>query len=153
VDAYLLANRPDLAFEAAAPDRANLQRLASGLIQWPGEEQLIVKCSAAADQLLLAESESPDATPETQMERGSYEMSHGRVAQAVTWFQKAVNRDYGRVDWRLSLAQAQAKTGQYEAAVQNVRICLRLRAKMPEAEKLLTECAAAVRAAQVPVTP
>lgn len=154
VDAYLLANRPDLAFDAAAPDRWNLLRLASGLTLWPQQEALIARCKAVADEILVTESESPNASSLAQMERGQYESSQGNTTEAVLWYQKAVDREYGQVDWRMHLARAQAQAGQFAAAVQNLRVCLRLRPKLPEAEKLMAEYASAAgRAGQAPVAP
>ena len=138
VDMYLLAVRPDLAFEVAKTDRWNLDRLAYGLqVGWPKEGKLVEQCRAESQRLLLSESEDPNAGPQQWMDRGRLEEQAGRNKEAAQWFQKAVEQDYGQVDWRLALARALGAAGERDEAVRHLRICLRIRPKWDEAEKLL----------------
>ncbi|HEX8323497.1 MAG TPA: O-antigen ligase family protein [Tepidisphaeraceae bacterium] len=138
VDVYLLARRPDLAYEAARGDRANLQRLADGLTAgWPHEAALAARCRTDVERLLISESEADGAGADLWVGRANYERANGRPAEAVSWQQKAVESDYGRIDWRMDLARMLAEIGNRDEALRHVRICLRLRPKMPEAESLL----------------
>ncbi|MDB5325198.1 MAG: hypothetical protein JWM57_767 [Phycisphaerales bacterium] len=138
VDMYLLAVRPDLAFEVAKVDRWNLDRLAYGLqVGWPKEGDLVAKCRAESQGLLIRESEGAQAGPVQWMDRGRLEEQAGRNKEAAQWFQKAVEQDYGQVDWRLTLARALGAAGERDEAVRHLRICLRIRPKWDEVEKLL----------------
>ena len=58
-------------------------------------------------------------------------------ASAIGYYRRALDKDYGKIDWRLALARSLAKTGQVDPAIDQVRICLRLRPKWPSAVKLL----------------
>ena len=50
-----------------------------------------------------------------------------------------VDQDYPNIEWRIALARALEKTGRYDEALHEVRICLRLRPHQPEAARLLEE--------------
>lgn len=140
VDIYLLARRPDLAYAAAAGDRANLQRLGAGLASgWPAEAALAARCAADVERLLIEESEKDGANPQLWAERGRLENSRGRPAEAAVWLQKAVDSDYGRVDWRMTLARTLGDAGKRDEAVRHLRICLRLRPNLQEAEALIAQ--------------
>ncbi|MGC4030172.1 MAG: O-antigen ligase family protein [Tepidisphaeraceae bacterium] len=137
VDAYLLANRPDLAFKTASADRWNLHRLAGGLEKWPGQETLVARCRELEIRLLVEESDRPDAKGQVLAECAGWERQNGKAQDAIMWYQRAVDTDYARVDWRLGLAQSQLAVGQTEEAKRNLQVCLRLRPQWAEAQALL----------------
>ena len=58
---------------------------------------------------------------------------------SIEYFRRALALDYGRVQWRLLLAQMLSETKQVPQAVHEARICLRLQPKMAGAKKLLAE--------------
>lgn len=60
-------------------------------------------------------------------------------AAAITFYRLALHKDYGKVEWHYGLAWALTATQQYEDALKEVRLCLRLRPEMPEATQLMEE--------------
>jgi tetratricopeptide (TPR) repeat protein len=58
---------------------------------------------------------------------------------AIEYYRKALAMDYGRVHWRLAFARLLAKKERIPEAMQQARICLRLRPQLKAAERLLAD--------------
>ena len=140
VDAFCTANRPDLAQSATAGDWRNLKRLGEGLAAgWPKEQSRAAECRRQSARLLIQESDTPGASSDLLFERGRLEEENGRVAEAATWYQKAVGLDYDRSDWHLALAKTLLAAGRPDAAASELQVCLRQRPNWAEAEALRVE--------------
>lgn len=59
--------------------------------------------------------------------------------QAVQYYHRALDLDYGQVHWRFTLARLLAKMNRTSDAMQEARICLRLKPRFDPAKKLIDE--------------
>ena len=80
-----------------------------------------------------------DVSPYELAALARVELADGKVQPAIELFRQALVQDYRQVDWRLELARALADSNQVEAAIQEVRICLRLRAQYAPAMQLMED--------------
>lgn len=60
---------------------------------------------------------------------------------AITYYRRALDLEYGRIDWRLSLARSLEKTGDVVQAMKEARTCLHLRPGYAPAKQLVGELA------------
>ncbi|MDD5459547.1 MAG: O-antigen ligase family protein [Phycisphaerae bacterium] len=58
---------------------------------------------------------------------------------AIKCYRKAIGLDYAQIGWRMSLAKSLAETGQIQKAIDEARICLRIKPKYAPAEKLIAD--------------
>jgi predicted Zn-dependent protease len=63
----------------------------------------------------------------------------GDSAQAINLYRRALDMDYGQIDWRLQLAKVLGDTQQFPAAVRELQVCLRLRPQWAEAQSMLAD--------------
>jgi len=136
---YIRLNRADEGYALVAGNYAGLWRLRDLLVADPAQQKLADQCRDEATQLLLRDAAKPDASDLALEAAGQYYAAKGDDQKAVEYFRRAISlsRNYGFVDWRLNLAVALKKTGQFDAAAREARICLVLRPRMREAEALL----------------
>jgi O-antigen ligase/tetratricopeptide (TPR) repeat protein len=64
---------------------------------------------------------------------------NGELREAVAGYRRALALEYGRIDWRIRLADVLVQLEEYPEAVREARTCLRLRAKLPRAEAIVRE--------------
>jgi len=86
---------------------------------------------------LKSRCRQPDASGGELASMASLCRQDKNYAEAVAYYRRALASDYGQVRWRLGLAQALAETGQVSEAMQEARICLRLRPQMTAARSLI----------------
>lgn len=65
-------------------------------------------------------------------------LERGEDDAAILFYRKALDKDYGVVEWHYGLAVALRAVGKLEDAMKEVRLCLRLKPEMPEAQQLLS---------------
>jgi tetratricopeptide (TPR) repeat protein len=133
------AQRPDLAIEIAIDNTNRLKYVANILSQnenYPAEaktaelkmieliEQKISKNTADAEELYLL---------------GDYYQKNDNPAKAAESFSSALSQDYGNTELRLKYAQALAQTDRFDEAIQQARMCLKLRPGLKKAEKLIAD--------------
>ena len=135
--AYIHANRPDLALEIARGNRRDLSYLAEQIQGKPGDEQLSARCRQEVNAQLVAEAGQANASPGDLADLAANYAQQGDFAQAIVWYRKAVDFDYGQVDWRLHLASLLAEHGHVSEAMEQAKICIRLRPQSNEARKLI----------------
>ena len=58
---------------------------------------------------------------------------------AIEHYRRALNMDYGQVQWRYALAKLLAETGRVQEAEHEARICLQLSPQFKAAKKLIEE--------------
>jgi predicted Zn-dependent protease len=61
----------------------------------------------------------------------------GETKDAIKCYRRALELDYAQVQWRLELAGLLAEAGQVQQAVDEVKICLRVRSRHKGAEDML----------------
>jgi tetratricopeptide (TPR) repeat protein len=136
---YVSLRRPDIAYTLVAGDRDGLWRLSDILQPHLAQRKLAERCISESNALLVAQADRADAIDGILEAAGQYYAGRGNDQKAVGYLQRAVlmSKNYGVVDWRYNLAVALKRSGQFDAAVREARICLVLRPRMKEAQALL----------------
>jgi tetratricopeptide (TPR) repeat protein len=139
IDLYVHSGRPDLAYELSRGKRQDLQYLRSVLGNDPASLAMAAHCRDEAMALLESEARRPDAAAGTLAEMADTYRRTGHGAEAIAWYRKALELDYGRLDWRLQLANALASQGQTSDAIREAQICLNLHPESKDAQDLLSQ--------------
>jgi len=131
-------SRPYLAISSAGDDICRLSYVASVLEDMQYND-LAKEAREKVKNLLEVKCSRPDVSAGTfAYLAGIYEMEQNYEA-AIEYYYRALERDYGEVNWRLSMARLLAKTEQVPEAIRQARICLRLRPQMEAAERLIAD--------------
>jgi tetratricopeptide (TPR) repeat protein len=131
--------RADLAVEIAGDDTRRLKYVINKL---SGSKDLTAETERAQSKLIeLAEQKASKGTADiwelTLL--GDYYRKNKDTKKAAEYLSAAVAADYGNADLRLKFARALAENGQATEAIKQLRICLKLKPKYQQAEKLLAE--------------
>ncbi len=131
--------RADLAVEVAADNIRRLKYVAD--ILSANKEYGVEAEKAQAKFVALAEQKAAEnnASRDELVLLGGYFLKNSNFQKATEYLGAAAAADYGDANLRLKLARALAENGQANEAVRQLRICLRLRPKYRQAEKLLAE--------------
>jgi tetratricopeptide (TPR) repeat protein len=132
------AKRPDLAIEIAADNIQRLKYVEAVLAQSEDfqdeaetaqskmielAEKMVITNTASLDELLFLGDYYKNSNPE----------------KAVEYFSSALLQDYGDARLRLKYAEVLTKTGRFEEAMQQARMCLKLNPGSKQAERLIAE--------------
>jgi tetratricopeptide (TPR) repeat protein len=140
IDIYVVKlGRPELARRLAAGHYDRLQQLAKLCEAHSQFAPLASEIRTEAENYLRGRIEADEANANELATVARLEFASGNFESAVSLYRKALVRDYRQVEWRLQLARSLASLGQNEDAVRELRICLRLRPRHGEAERLLKE--------------
>jgi hypothetical protein len=140
IDIYLRkAKQPEMAQRLAGDHYLRLEELARAYESIPEYAELVDGARAKAMVTLRQRASAPDASQYELAALARVELSEGKVQQGIDLFRRALVQDYRQVDWRLELARALADSDQIDSAIQEVRICLRLRAQYAPAMQLMEE--------------
>jgi O-antigen ligase/tetratricopeptide (TPR) repeat protein len=140
MDIYVVKlGRPELARDLAADSYDRLQQLAKLCETQPQFASLAHEIRAQAESLLRGRIEAETASAVELATVARIDFGSGSYESAISLYRKALGKDYRQVEWRLQLARCLAKLGDTEAAAHELRICLRLRPRHAEAEKLLQD--------------
>ena len=131
--------RPDLALKAADGRPGRLFQLEQALRQETGQEQIAAEARRQAVELLKAQAESADASANVLAQMAGVCEYEKDLASATLYYERALVKDYGQVNWRLRRARLLARQGQLEEAIHEARICLRLRPQLTEARTLIEQ--------------
>lgn len=131
--------RADLAVEVAADDTKRLKYVADMLSQnddFAGEAE-----KARSKLVALAEQKASKNTADIDelILLSDYYRKNNDSQKAVKYLGAAAAADYGNADLRLKFAKVLAENGQASEAVKQLRMCLKLKPKYGQAEKLLAE--------------
>jgi tetratricopeptide (TPR) repeat protein len=150
IDLYIgYFNRPDLALELAGNDVEQLRALSRKLRErgknppatspatQPADEAIAVAADRRVDDVIRASADDPYASSTMLAEMGLLCLKRGQAAQAIPYLSRALNLDYGRVDWRMQYAHALEAVGRKSDAIHQAEIILRQRPKLPEAVDLI----------------
>ena len=133
---------PALARELAGDDYRRLNELARLLPVNDQNAKLAQELRTASEASLRRRILAADVSASELASLAQIDLNLGDSASAIDLYRRALAKDYLQVGWRLNLARALAKAGQQDAALHEVRICLRLRPHHPEATQLLQELSA-----------
>jgi tetratricopeptide (TPR) repeat protein len=139
---YVRYDRPDLAYDLTKDDVSGMDHLANLLRDDPKHQDLAIRTRKEATALLLEAAKSPDASPEVLASVAQFYDGQGKDAESINYYERALAKNYGVVEWRLRLAQLLVKSGNLAGAEKELRAILRLRPGMPAAMALLGQITA-----------
>ncbi len=130
-------DRPDLAIAVAHGDAGWLIQVAQLL----DEDHVELRKAALLEAMTLLKERcrEPGATSDTFATAASLCWDHQDYVGAAEHYRRALDSDYGQVQWRVALARSLAKSGQADQAMQEARICLRLDSQTVAAQQLIQE--------------
>ena len=133
------ANRPDLAVELAGDNATWLLKVAADIEKLGPNNELVAKARSRATELLVRQCERNDAQAGLLALTADYTLRNGDSDTAAAYYRRALAKNCGKLDWRLSFAEALAQSGQISQAIDQVQICLQLEPELPEAKELIVD--------------
>ena len=134
-------NRPDLAAEIFADSWDYLAALARALDKDPAQAQLAEEIRLRSQAALTAEAQKPEPSVQTLAAMADLLQRQGDLPGAVAYYRRAIDGNFGNVDWHLGLARVLARLGETAQAVQEADICLRLKPDSAAARQMLSDLA------------
>jgi O-antigen ligase/tetratricopeptide (TPR) repeat protein len=130
-------DRPDLAVAVAHGDAQWLIQVAQLL----DDSHVDLRKAALLEAMTILKERclQPGATSDTFATAATLCWDHEDYVEAAEHYRRALESDYGQVQWRVAFARSLAKSGQPERAVQEARICLRLDPQTVGAQQLIRE--------------
>jgi tetratricopeptide (TPR) repeat protein len=142
VGVYLFdLHRLDLAKALASDNYERLTILTSVCGESNEYASSVADLSAAAEQSLRKRAAAVDARPTELATLADADYKRRDFASAAEFYRRALNQDYKQVQWRLQLARALKELGQFDDALHEARICLRIHPRDHEAESLIEDLA------------
>ncbi len=131
-------SRPCLAILAAGDHIGRLRYVARALdgMQY---NDLAEQSRQKAKELLETRCAQPDASAGDFVSLADVYRSQQDNDKAVEYYSLALALDYGQVHWRLTLARLLAETDRIPEAMNEARICVRLRPPFKAAKRLVAE--------------
>jgi O-antigen ligase len=131
-------SRPDLAISAAGDDINRLNYVASAL-QDMQYNDLAEQCHQKAKEVLEVKCSQPDASAGDFVSLAGVYRSEQDNDKAIEYYRRALQLDYGQVYCRYELARLLAQSDRIPEAMNEARICIRLRPQYKAAEMLVAE--------------
>ena len=131
-------SRPHLAILAAGDDIGRLSYVANVLEDMQYND-LAEQTREKIRDLLKAKCSQPDAPASTFAFLADIYRKQQDNEAAIECYRRALALDYGQVHWRFELARLLAKMERIPEAMNEARICLRLRPQFKAAEKLVAD--------------
>jgi len=120
---------PELALEVAGDKMQRLYTIVDILRTTGASTVSIDEVRRDVMDILEQKGREPDAPGWVFSSLGSMYRQAGDSSQAITFYEKALDRDYGQVSWRYALAELYAETGADEQALRHAEI---IRQSRPE---------------------
>ncbi|MBE0534676.1 MAG: O-antigen ligase family protein [Phycisphaerae bacterium] len=141
VDVYVRQiGRPDLAIKLAAAEVWRLSYVANVLAEQDKESELAQNVRIQITTLLENICADPQTvSPSALASLAGIYTRQDRTPDAIEHYRKALVLDYGQVAWRMQLARLLASEKQYDQAIHEARICLRLKPGYAPATKLIQD--------------
>ena len=140
VDVYVRrTQRPEFAVKVARDNAWKLLKVASVLDRGDKGSTLAAQAREQATDLLWDQCERPDASTRALAQLASMCVGKGDYESASTYYGRALAADCSNVHWRLGFARALAQTGRATEAIDQARMCLRLKPGMIEAKRLIAD--------------
>ncbi len=131
-------SRPDLAMSAAGDDVWRLEYVA-GVLRNMQYNDLAEQCYARAKELLEIRCSQDNASARDLALLANIYHRQLDYEGAIEYYRRALDMDYGQVRWRYMLAKLLVETDKIPEAMNEARICLRLRPQFKEAKKLVAD--------------
>lgn len=131
--------RPDLAVALAGDSPRRLRTIIRLLDGNADHQDLVKRLRQRTIDLLQIQAASPDASPTLLATVASMCMREGDLDTAIKFYRMALALNYGQVQWRFDYARALAEQGNVGQAIEEARVCLRLRPQMEAARKFIAE--------------
>ena len=132
-------NRPDVAVALAGDDTYRLSLLVDILTESEDHKPLEEQTRSQVAELLKLKCTQQDAPASAFASLAWIYVGGGNKEAAIENYRRALNLNYGQVDWRFNLARLLADVGAIPEAIHEARICLRLRPHFEEARKLIED--------------
>ena len=132
-------DRPDLAVAVAGDNTAWLSYLANALTDMEEHGDIVEKAQVRVVELLREKCSGPDAPARALASLANICRKEKDNQAAIDYYRRALALDYDHVQWRLALAKLLAKMDKIHEAINEARICLRLRPEFKAAEELIAE--------------
>ncbi|HEX8521032.1 MAG TPA: O-antigen ligase family protein [Tepidisphaeraceae bacterium] len=130
-------HRPELAVSLADGRVAWLLHVSDLLAEERADLRKVAR--RRAKELALAQCQQPGADADAFAIAAQLCAEHGELAAAVEHYRRALDADYGQVNWRVALCRCLARAGRAEEAAREARICLRLDPLASEARRVLED--------------
>ncbi len=132
-------DRPDLAIDLAGDNAGRLNYVVKILDETDDHKELIEQIKIKQMDLLKEKCSQPDASASDFIYLANIYRKQNDYAPAIEYYQRALVLNYGQVDWRYRLARLLADAGRIPEAMNEAKICLRLRPQSKAAKKLIEE--------------
>jgi tetratricopeptide (TPR) repeat protein len=127
------------AMDLAEGQTHRLTQLAGILAEADAQENLVQEIQNRIVDLLTAQCGDSQAPASCFATLGWIHEKRHNADVAVQCFREALARDYGQVNYHLALARLLAHAGEWEEAMREAKVCLRLSPQYGPAEKLIEE--------------
>ncbi|MFC1738354.1 O-antigen ligase family protein [Planctomycetota bacterium] len=139
VDIYInYLSRPDLAISIAGENTNRLNYVAH-ILEDMQYQDLSKKVWGQLQNLLVEKSSQSDASARIFASLANVCRRQDNDEAAIENYRRALAIDYGQVNWRFALAGLLSRVGEKSQAIDEARICLRLRPQFKAAERLIAE--------------
>lgn len=140
VDVYVTKiGRPDLAISLARDKVWHLSYVADTLTKSDQHGKLAEDVRAQIMVLLEEICLQPDPSAGALASLARIYVRQDNTLQAIEYYRKALVLDYGQVSWRMQLSRLLAREKEYDDAIHEARICLRLKPRYAPAIKLIQD--------------
>jgi len=130
-------DRPDVALDLAGD---NIHRLSvvADILENAAEDTKLVGDTRSRLVALLEQKYSNSNTPPSVLAwLARVYSAQGRAPDAIACYRRALNQQYGRVEWRYDLARLLSESGQVKEALQEARTCLQAKPADPAINRLV----------------
>ncbi|MAT70888.1 MAG: hypothetical protein CMJ58_15340 [Planctomycetaceae bacterium] len=131
--------RPEWALELAGDDPNRLYALAQYVREQPDFAEVAAAARARRVDVLRARAAAGEASANELAALAAADAAAGDGDAAINNFRRALSLDYAQTSWRIQLARQLAAQQQYEEAIRELRIVLRLRPENAQATRLIGE--------------
>lgn len=132
-------DRPDLAVALAGDSVGRLSYVANTLQKDDAYEEVVAQAQERVVALLKDQCARPDAPASAFISLADIHRKNEDYSTAIDLYYQALALNYGQVNWRLTLARLLAENGQVATAMQEARICLKLRPQLQAAKTLIAD--------------
>jgi tetratricopeptide (TPR) repeat protein len=139
-------DRPDLALQIAGEDVHRLARVALILERSGGDRPATTAAGDKVLRLLEDSCRKPDASEDALGALARIYARNGRTRLAIEYYRRLLTLAYGDVESRFNLAKLLVETQSWDEAMQQARICVRLRPEFAMARQLIEDISRAAPA-------
>jgi tetratricopeptide (TPR) repeat protein len=132
-------DRPDLALDLAGVNVDRLNFLAKILEGTDDHKELINQIQTKRLGLLKEKCSQPDVSASEFIKLANIYHKQRDIELAIEYYHRALALNYAQVDWRYRLARMLAEAERIPEAMNEAKICLRLRPQFKAAQKLIKD--------------